>query len=63
MMAHIFHYLENAGGDDNEYVVITDSEDTQDERELHKIGGYFFNKSYELEDTGTLPTDIALFPR
>lgn len=61
-MAAILHYCEINGS--KEYVVITDSDATDDVIEENRILNFEFDRSYEFDsDTGLLPTDIALFPK
>jgi len=57
-MSHILHYEEIDGT--GEYIVITDDDDNTETREEHCIAGYRCAASYEIENTGCLPTERAL---
>ena len=57
-MAHILHFASLKGS--REYIVITELEDTAEIREEYCQPGFEFYQSYELDEAGTLPTEVAL---
>jgi hypothetical protein len=59
-MPAILHYTQADGN--AEYVVITDRDDNKETRESFREPGYEFYSSYEIEETGTLPTERSLYP-
>lgn len=62
-MPYILHYNAEDDLSSREYIVITDGDNTEETREEHCINGYVFYAAYEIEETGTLPTERALIAK
>lgn len=60
-MPYILHFNEIAG--DGEYIVITDEDNTPKTQEEFSTPGYEFFQAYEIEVTGTLPTERILIAK
>ena len=57
-MASILHYIDLDGL--GEYIVITDEDLTDATKEAFREPGYIFYGSYDINNTGTLPTERSL---